>query len=306
MVTLLCFALLILLLLGGGLLGYYIKNNYFLEVESQDERTNFLFLGLNGNGGADADLTDTMLFVSLKPEQPSVLVSLPRDIWVEEIKAKLNAAYHYGGMDLVARNINTVLGQKVHYYILVNFAGFEKIVDSLGGVLVEVEKSFTDYRYPVAGKEKDLCNGDPLLKCRYERVSFSAGKQLLDGQTALKYVRSRNAEGEEGTDFARSRRQQQLLKGLKETLIGSKIYLKPRKIKELKAIYQKYILTNITPSVYGSFLLLAKAVDWQNNKTVSLEDLLFNPRTHYSKQWVLLPKSGNWEEIKNYAAEILK
>jgi len=98
------------------------------------------------------------------------------------------------------------------------------MVDLLDGVEVDVENTFDDYRYPINGKENDLCDGDPEYDCRYEDIHFDQGLQLMSGETSLKYVRSRNAEGDEGTDFARSQRQQRLLLSFKEKNIYSKIY----------------------------------------------------------------------------------
>ena len=66
-----------------------------------------------------------------------------------------------------------------------------------------IPKAFTDSQYPIAGKENDACGGDATFACRYKTVQFQAGSQHMDGKTALMYVRSRHAEGDEGTDFAR-------------------------------------------------------------------------------------------------------
>lgn len=301
-------SLLILLFLSGFWFGNYIRQNFFNEIASSDGRTNFLLLGINGSSGSDADLTDTMIFVSVDFRTgKAVLLSIPRDLWIKSIQAKVNTAYHYGGFDLAKRTVGDVLGQRIDYVLVLNFDGFEKAIDILGGIEVVVERSFDDYKYPLVGKEKDLCDGDKELKCRYEHVHFEAGKQLMDGKTALKFVRSRNAEGDEGTDFTRSQRQQRLMVAFRKELTSSEFLLNPNKVLRLWQVFKNSAQTNTTSHQYGTFLLLASKINWGEMKATAIkEDLLTNPKAHYSRQWVLIPKSGNWEEIQSYVEELLQ
>lgn len=301
-------AVLIILFLSSFWLADFAKGRYFSEIDEDNGKTNFLILGINGSGAGDADLTDTMIFASLnKNTQKAVLLSLPRDIWVNEIQAKINTCYHYGGLPMAGKTVSDILGQEVNYILVLNFESFEKAVDLLGGITIEAKRSFDDYRYPVPGKEKDLCGGDKELACRYEHVSFKEGTQLMDGKTALKYVRSRNAEGDEGTDFARAARQQQFLLGFKQKLLSPEIYLHPEKLIELLRVFQDSTVTNLRVDQYGSLLLLAAKIDWREVKTAALNgNLLINPKNHYSKQWVLVPKSGGWEEVRSFMKETLE
>ncbi len=289
------------------MLGNYIKKNFFSEIEGQGGRTNFLLLGINGSGESGSDLTDTMIFASLNSEnQKAVMLSFPRDIWIKEIQAKINTAYHYGGFNLAKKIVGEVLGQRINYVLVLDFNGFEKAIDLLGGIEVEVSRSFDDYKYPLPGKEKDLCDGDKELKCRYEHVYFEAGKQLMDGKTALKFVRSRNAEGEEGTDFARSLRQQKLIEGFRKKLGPTDFYLHPLKVFRLWQVFQDSAKTDISRQQYGSFLLLAARVDLKRIKAGTIDDFLIHPKTHYSKQWVLIPKTADWQETQKFVENLLR
>ena len=81
------------------------------------------------------------------------------------------------------------MGQPVHYALLIDFSSFKKAIDVLGGVDVNVERSFDDFHFPIEGKENDSCNGDPTFSCRYEHVSFKKGWQKMDGDTALKFAK---------------------------------------------------------------------------------------------------------------------
>ncbi len=301
-------ASLILLFLISFLFGYFIKKTYFAELKNQGGRTNFLILGIRGFETYDADLTDTIIFVSLdKKSKQAVLFSLPRDLWIEEIKAKINTAYHYGGFDLAKRTASDVLGQKIDYLVVVNLQSLGETVDVLGGVTVDVQRSFDDFLYPIAGKENDLCDGDKEYKCRYEHLHFEVGEQKMDGATALKYIRSRNAQGEEGTDFARTARQQQLILSLKQKIMTAEIYLNPNKVSQLFKVFQENLTVDINRFEYGNLALLLAKINWNQIKITALNgNLLVNPKNHYSKQWVLVPKSGDWEEIHAFVSKLLK
>jgi len=299
---------LILLFLWGFGLGNYIKRNYFADLKNREGRTNFLLLGIRGFAESDADLADSIIFVSLdRQARKGVLISIPRDLWIPEIQAKINTVYHYGGFDLAKKTVSETLGQPIDYMIVINFESFGKIIDGLGGVTVNVQRSFDDFRYPIAGKENDTCNGDKEFKCRYEHVHFEAGPQVMDGQTALKYVRSRNAEGEEGSDFSRLARQQQLFRALEQKIFSPEVYLRPDKLYRLFKVSQEYLTVDINRPEYGTLALLLAKVNWKQMKVTVIDDtLLTNPKDHYSKQWVLVPKTGNWEEIHQFVDSLLK
>ncbi len=289
--------------------GYYIKKSYFKKLpEKEPGRTNFLLLGVNDSQSEVADLTDTIIFLSVDPvAKKAYLVSIPRDLWVPEMQAKINTAYHYGGFDLARKSVEDILGQKIDRVVVLGFDGFVEAVDIIGGVEVEVLKSFDDYKYPIAGKEKDLCNGDPSYRCRYEHIHFDAGRQEMNGTTALKFVRSRNAEGEEGTDFARSLRQQQLIKAVKEKLLTKEVMFSPEKISGLIGVFKKVTKSDIDPSEYGSLLVLFSKIDWDSMKTTSLgEDLIFHPANHSSKQWVMVTRTGDWQQTRDFIKDFLK
>lgn len=201
-----------------GLIGDFIFTPT-QKIQTREDRTNILILGKGGKGHEAPDLTDTVIFASINHTDPSLsLVSLPRDIWIPELRAKLNSTYYWGnqkkdggGLILTKATVESIVGQPVHYGLVIDFSGFMKIVDVLGGVEVDVERGFVDEKYPIAGKEDDECDGDLEYKCRYETIRFEEGAQTMNGETALIFARSRNAEGDEGTDLAREIRQQKIL-----------------------------------------------------------------------------------------------
>jgi len=268
---------------------------------------NFLILGIAGGNHEGKDLTDTIMFASLNPYQKQLaLVSLPRDIWLEKWRAKLNSIYHYKGLAETKKTVEEILGQKTDYGIIIDFEVFQKIIDTLGGITVDVERSFDDYKYPIPGKENDLCNGDPFYRCRYEHLHFEAGKQFMDGQTALKFVRSRNARGEEGTDFARAARQQKVILAVKDKILSKEFLLSPKKAIQLFKLVSLNIQTDIPRENYWQ--LLKSGLKIRNIKTTAINNnYLINPpiSKKYDNQWVLVPKSGNWSEIQEYVKKFL-
>jgi LCP family protein required for cell wall assembly len=307
----------------GPRLAYSLLTADTSNLESTNNRTNILILGIGGGEHEGNDLTDTMIFLSInKNTADTVMLSIPRDIWVESLQAKINTAYHYGeekksgegGFVLAKDAVNEVLGQPIHYAMLLDFDGFTEVVDLLGGLDVKVDRTFDDYQYPLAGKENDLCEGDPEYKCRYEHLHFDAGLQHIDGKTALKFVRSRHAQGEEGTDFARSQRQQKIIFAIKDKFFSYKTLLNPQKVAEIKNTLGNHIRSDsqLTDQHVTAFLgLLIRFVKNKNQiRTISLETgtednpgFLYNPPTTKYGQWVLAPRGDSWQEVQKFVKE---
>ncbi len=292
------------------------------SIKNNNNRTNVLILGISGGTHEGSDLTDTMIFVSSNVQSgDTVMLSIPRDIWLDSFEAKINAAYHYGepnqlggGFPLVKKAVEEVLNQPLDYMVLINFESFIKIIDILSGVDIGVERTFDDYKYPIAGREKDLCNGDKEYKCRYETIHFDAGMQYMDGQTALKFIRSRNALGEEGTDFARSQRQQKVITAIKNKLFSYKILLNPKKLLELKKSIEEQVIVEPKLSDKEKMGFISLFLRYKKNqnpiRTISLDygdedspGFLINPPATEYGQWVLIPRTKTWQEIHKYIEE---
>lgn len=281
---------------------------------SSDQRTNVLILGIGGGTHEGPDLTDTMMVVSLNRAKSSMaLISIPRDIWSDTLKDKVNSAYHYGeekqkggGLTLAKAISEDVVGIPLHYSVVIDFSGFKNIIDLAGGITVNVTEAFTDTEYPVDGKENDPCGGDPLLRCRYETVHFDAGAQHMNGDRALIYVRSRHAEGVEGSDFARARRQQAVIVALKEKLMHPTTWLPPKKgIALMKAIDD----TTDTDMNIGQWLTVVKEIATtreQNIQKVTFDTLLTSPpETWYGGRYVLVPQDS-FDVIHEYIQKQLQ
>jgi polyisoprenyl-teichoic acid--peptidoglycan teichoic acid transferase len=290
------------------------------DLKQKDGRINILLLGTGDDNHDGYNLTDTMIFLSLDPSKKDIfLLPIPRDIWSDELKDKVNSAYAYGeskkaggGGVLAKAVVSEITNLPVHYFIKVNFRAFEEIIDLLGGVDVNVENSFVDNKFPIAGKEKEECiPEDKEFKCRYETVSFEKGLTHMNGANALNYIRSRNAQGSEGTDFARSKRQTNLLNAIKKKAFSIKTITDEKLLSSLTSTIMKNVNTDISPEEAVIFVKTALkfketeirhgVLDWgdpQNGKT----GLLINPplSEEYNYTWVLIPRNNSWKEIHDY------
>lgn len=300
------FIILVGVILGLITLGIFVNRKFFTI--GGMERVNILILGKSGAGHAGPDLTDTLILASVALNKPEIsLISIPRDLWIPEIRAKINSAYYWGGTELADSLVEKIIGQSVDYTLVINFSGFKDVVDAVGGIEVGVERSFTDTKYPIAGKENDLCDGDKEFKCRYETLSLVQGGQKMDGELALKYFRSRNGDNGENTDLAREARQQKVITAIKNEVlsVGSLINFS-RDIKIYKAL-KASVETNIDRK---AGLVLAQRLFLARDNIASYvfpDDLLVSPpvSARYDNQYVFIPKAGDWSEFQNWVKSIL-
>lgn len=316
------------------------------DINSPEKKVNILLLGVGGGTHDGPDLTDTIIFASVDPQiQKTTLVSIPRDLWIPDLHAKINAAYTFGeeakqsgGLSRSKAVIGKVVGQPIDYAIKIDFDGFVKAVDMEGGLDIDVTRTFDDYAYPVSGKEDDTCglSEDQVASasaqiasgsasevdsfpCRYKHLHFDKGLQHMDGTTALEYVRSRHALGPEGSDFARSKRQQKVIAAFKNKLFSLGTLLNPVKVIGLIDTIKGSIDTDIQQSEFADFVKLAKKMQHAKIESVSIDEgdsingrygLLMEPAVSadYGGQWVLAPRAGNgdYSEIHEYVTCMLQ
>ncbi len=284
------------------------------NVASVNGRTNILIMGKAGGVHEGSDLTDTMIVASVSLGKPSVsLVSIPRDLWIPEIRAKVNSAYYWGtqreegGIPYAKSIAEKIIGAPIHYGLVINFSAFRDIVDAIGGIEINVDRGFTDKLYPIEGKGNDPCGGDPSFACRYETVTFNPGQQNMNGETALKFVRSRMAEGEEGTDTAREARQQKVIGEIKAEVLSPRVYLNPTRILAVFNVFKNSSETDINPVSGAVIVRIVFDAGSLVHQFLVPDELLIHPPTSklYDGQYVFIPKAGNgvWTEIKAWALE---
>jgi len=281
------------------------SDDKILKGENQD-RVNILLLGMGGEGHSGAYLTDTIILASLKPSTNQVaFLSIPRDLYVPIPGygwRKINNANAFGeinssnGSELATEVIENITGQTIHYYGRLDFQGFTKIVDLLGGLEIEVETAFTDYMYP------DWNYG-------YQTVSFEEGLQTMDGNQVLKLVRSRHGNNGEGSDFARSDRQQKVLLSFKDKMLSFSTLLNPKKIIDILDSLQEHTKTNMEAWELVRVAKLAMSINQEEiiNQVLSTgAGSILYPETTIDGAYILRPKAGldDFSEIEEIAANI--
>lgn len=273
-----------------------------------DGRVNVLLIGIGGANHPGGNLADTIMVASFDPKNKEVaLLSVPRDLWVPipgDGYSKINAAHAFGEQDakktgggpvLLKKTISQILDLPIHYYVRADFSALQKIVDTLGGVTVEVDKPIVDLAYPA----------DNMVD--YSPFRLDAGVQTLDGKTALKYARSRHASSSEGSDFARAKRQQKLLQSIKEKALTVGVLANPKKVNDLIAILGSHLKTDMSLTETQRFFELWKNTDGSKVVTRVLDNGQDGPLVSSQddeRGYVLLPRSGDFSEVQQIAHTI--
>jgi len=191
---------------------------------NQGEVVNILLMGIDARPGEQNTRSDTMIVASINYKLGKiVLLSIPRDTRVEgrDRTGKINMVNQLRGPEETCRTVSRLLGKNVDYYILTNFQGFEKIIDTLGGVDMYVDIDLRSYT---------------------QGVYLKKGQRHLNGKEALTYARFR--ETQQG-DIGRTARQQRLLKAIAQQAGRKEVV--PR-LPRLIAQFRENIQTNISLS----------------------------------------------------------
>ncbi len=267
------------------------------------DRVNLLVMGYGGGNHNGANLTDSMVVMSLLPQSHhTTLLSVPRDLWVQ-IPAgsgqyhKINASYEFGsnnganpaaGGDAAASKISLVTGLNVKYWLTINFQGFRDFINAIGGIDVYVPDAFTA-KYPA--------NDDPSINPNWIKIHFSKGMQHMDGETAIRYARARYVldNPAEGTDFARSARQQIMIKAALSKVKQMSTW--PSLFNALNAL-QHTIYTNLS---LADLMQFALKMDLTNAHHVGLSNQnVLVDATSSDGQYILKPANDNWQAIIDY------
>ncbi|MCL4310226.1 MAG: LCP family protein [Actinomycetota bacterium] len=174
-----------------------------LDIPPPDQPENILVMGADKDPDSSSHRSDTLMLVRVDPQGNTLSVlSIPRDLIVQipgHGSDKINAAYSYGGVPLAIETVRKLTGEPIHHFVVMDFDGFSKAVDALGGIYVDV-----DHRY--YNDNSDAAPGEG-----YDPIDVMPGYQRLNGQDALHYVRFRHTD----SDFMRIRRQQYFLRDAK-------------------------------------------------------------------------------------------
>lgn len=266
-----------------------------------DGRVNIMLLGRGGSGHDGPDLTDTLLVASIDPvNKQAALLSVPRDLWVQSRygNAKINALFANAKTSALRKNskvetaeataakavqgeLEDILGINMHYYSIIDFAGFEKAVNTVGGITINVPQELRD---PTMAWEN---NRNPVLAKK--------GVQKMDGKKALMYVRSRH--GTARGDFDRSERQRLFLMALKSKLLSSGTYSNPVKLSKLMGDFGDHARTDFSLNDLSRLYSLSKGINDQSIASLSLADPPndFLTTGAFAGQSIVRPKDGLYD-----------
>lgn len=265
---------------------------------AKEDRVNVLLLGMGGAGHDGPYLTDTIMIASIKPSTKQIaLISIPRDLGVYIPgygQQKINHVNAYGelkqpdwGAAAATELISKTFDLDIPYYIRLDFKAFEEIIDELGGVQVTVAKAFTDPMFPAPNSE-------------FQTVTFKAGDQTMNGETALKYARSRHGNNGEGSDFARARRQQQILTALKDQITDIGVVANPITVTNILTDLENHLTTNMEFNELVSLARLGKSIGTENVESLVLDTSANGYLVNYFSPggaFMLAPRTGNFDTI---------
>ncbi|MCS7003050.1 MAG: LCP family protein, partial [Dehalococcoidia bacterium] len=263
------------------------------------ERVNILLLGLDCREDEAQSIcrSDSLMVVSLDPQSNQVtLLSIPRDLWVpiplgnnrfgEE---RINTVFGYaaanrvpgGGPALAKRTVQYNLGIRIHYAAWTNFEGFVKVVDTLGGIDIDVPRPLKDDQFPTDDY-------------RTQRIYFHPGLQHMDGRAALMYARSRHQD----SDINRGQRQQQVILAARTKALQLDLIPKlPRLLND----FQHAVQTDMATPQILALARIAKDVDLKNIKSATVP--AFSATTSQGADILLMDRQGMAKIVRELFAE---
>lgn len=255
-------------------------------------------------------LTDSMMIASFNPNKNSLtFLSIPRDLYVKYNKyswGRINYIFakeflktrdYKKSVSKIENKVEEITWLDLNYHVLVDFSWFEKFINQLWWIKLNVKEKIVDHKYP-------------WPNWTYQTFRIDKWLQTLDGETALKYARSRYSS----SDFSRSVRQEQIIKAIIDKLVSSWKLLNPRELKSLYIKFEQTVKTDFDFQTLLSFIEYAKDIkiksyslhgncyykntNWDNLKSWCL--VFPARREDFDGQSVLLPKWSNSLEVDNY------
>lgn len=288
-----------------------------------DGRVNVLLLGKGGAEQSDGpDLTDTIIVASIDPlAKEASLLSIPRDLWVKSPsggQTKINQVYYDGkqsalnkyaykdrasdqaksageaaGISAIKKVVSETMGVPVHYYAMIDFAGFKKAIDTVGGIDINItEEMAVSERMYLAGY-RGVYNLD-----------VTPGQQHFDGMRALAFSRSRKTSNR--GDFARSERQRAIILGLKDKILTVGTLSNPVKLNQLMSDFSGNLATDFSINELLRLYDLSKEISSDKVMSAGLDELVRGDTINNLS--VQVPKEGlfNYDAIQAYVRNIMR
>ncbi len=296
----------------GNMLDFNTQSLVTTKLKTDDNNmTRILLIGHGGGTHDGPNLADSVMVANINYDKDAItFLSLPRDFHIKSPELnryeRLNKMYEIAmiysdkdvekSIEIFKKSVENVIGKDIHYVAKVDFNGFVQVIDFFGGIDIELTEPFYDNAYP-----KDNMDG-------YTIFSLPAGKNHLDGTTALKFARSRHST----SDFDRSQRQHIILSKLRDKAINGEKSLGLSELKDLYNIFKDNFYTDLSPvelfKIYGKvkdYKMLSKII---HDNPLSEGGFLYTPpREEFDGAFVLLANNGspslayNYDTIGKYA-----
>jgi len=263
-----------------------------------DNVINILLIGVDTRGNDLASTgarADVQIVLSINTEDGSVkLTSIMRDLYItlpgNHGKGRINTSYLKGGPQLAMRTINNMLELNIQYYVVINFHGLAEIIDSIGGVDLELTKSEARAINEYLNKYRNRIKYDTAAKEDRVPLEKVSGVQHLDGLQAVMYARLRENLG---GDFQRTARQRYLLDTLLQSILTD---MNPEVLLNLAGTSMQYVQTNMSLSEIVS--LATRMLPALTSKKATSDSLLGQMRVPMGED-----KASTWKYYTTDAKE---
>jgi LCP family protein required for cell wall assembly len=269
------------------------------QADNEPNLMRVLVLGIGGAGHDGSLLTDSIMLATVDLDSKEVgIVSIPRDMAYPRGNGtfeKINAVHAWEEQDhpgegaiRTARKFSDFLGVNIDHVVRIDFRGFAAFIDAIGGINIDVERSFTDNEYPTTDE-------------KWQTVSFRKGPQVMDGKTALIYVRSRHGSNGEGGDFARARRQQLVMIAVRQKLLSLNTLGDPGKLAKLYQAITSHLQSDLSPWDAIKLAPLLQDFSTENMTSHVLTDAEDGElvAANLNGNFLLFPRGNDWTRIKS-------
>ncbi len=276
------------------------RPNVLPAASDENKQITALFLGMAGEGNNAPNLTDSIIIISINEKtKEGFLLSVPRDLLVKipgkNAYTKINAIYQGNNLNSIKTILSEITGLSFNYDFVIDLEGVKKAIDQVGGIDVFVSEDIYDPAFPGPNNS-------------YQTFYLTKGWQHLDGETAIKYARTRH---DPTGDFARMARQQKVLIALKDKITSLHPLWNLAIIFDIWKTLTGHFQTNLSISNVNAFWKLAKDIDLEKIRFKTLEPttgLLVSDHTLLGNEtaYVLKPKAGldNYSEIRDYIKQL--
>jgi LCP family protein required for cell wall assembly len=292
-----------------------IKTGLRTPVFQAEHHKNILVLGIDelANREGDPVLTDTIMVLSLDTDSGALRsLSLPRDLWSVEYKTKINALYEYGKTrypghpeQFPTEVVSQMTGIPIQNTLVISLDQLKTLIDIVGGVKVEVPESFVDEQFPRS--DVDIRTEHDPAKL-YMKVEFIQGEELMTGERALQFIRSRHSSNlDQGTDDARTIRQQLVIAALLKEFKEPKFIKNPDVLGKLYFWYHQNFdqvlsveeLISLANSLRSKLLKISLQPQSLSIQTQDQPGVIIHPPVTKYQQWVYEVK-----DIQQFQSEV--